>query len=923
MSIKPIQFDLGSFLLPSTEPLPPKDISGSPSKRKFTQLKFDAQLSGPLLEGAKKTKKQRALNFDATASQYTVQTLPPLLKIQADMIENRMVGMKLSVFSLCTIRAKICSITQNPVWSEERKAAELGLLYCYLASEKQMPEQGSFLTARRDEIEMGALQLKEEHKSLCGKKLRKLLPSGYIAHILRAFVRMIFTPDGNFNLGGCYGVKELLNTRLSLYLTEELRKQILTVVERLIQDDAFRNCFKDPFTIHDDLKELISIDIKVPVIDQVNFVYVRWDLLLALFSIIGQLEEGNCYAVAATSNLLGRHCDVLLKLLIDVLKTGKLGFEGLEIPVLTLLESRRKYEQDFSSVLTKDKAVNLTGYAVASALLGVETESKSGSADTVSLSVLMQNSFGQNTEYAKEIFLSHKQNLLQQMLIAIIHFVSLNLNKVREVNGKGYRSWKQGVLSEIKNKLFAVFKQQYNGLSVLSTSVFTDFLGGCEQALSKYFFVVDFRNWKKDVRDGHVFFDFHSQGLQFNGTLSDYDPFMRTRRLYFLKEGKLLPVDSLTFLGACLAEIAERESAPLNSAVVKSGCDLLKSFFTSEMFKEEAAKLVQKENGGVSKLAWELYRDSDAFFLVQRGGDSGMVTLWDPIKDRVAPPSMFASQNPLHFFIALCTKISKYVQTQPGFATQDDPQLLISTVNHAFNLHPLHFQKYWEAPADAIWKMHEQARCILSQRIKTATQLRILNSTLGFENIDFAKQLVSKRPIGLNRFKKEALKALKSEYHARFQYFLDCVLQEITCETVQNKLPDLLKAHGIVRDEKGVDVLFDYIDKRWGATSFSSFKLATLLHKALLICEPATYVPVYLLEQTIRTAYSLPQVIDLGNLNWVSQLSEKLIYSRLVLKFNLFTERLELCQRINGIDEPLAEDFLSALYKGTEIYFET
>ena len=110
---------------------------------------------------------------------------------------------------------------------------------------------------------------------------------------------MIFSPEGNFNLGGCHAVLRLMESGFtnSKYVTEDGRMQIIKIVNKLIYDKQFLALFTEEFEVDNEMQGLILIDMKLPKEDKFHFRYVQWGILMLLFNPVRQLEEPNCFAV--------------------------------------------------------------------------------------------------------------------------------------------------------------------------------------------------------------------------------------------------------------------------------------------------------------------------------------------------------------------------------------------------------------------------------------------------------------------------------------------------------------------------------------------------------------------------------------------------------------------------------------------------
>ncbi|MCC5832240.1 MAG: hypothetical protein JJU12_04265 [Chlamydiales bacterium] len=155
------------------------------------------------------------------------QKIPAPFLLQVNKIKVLMLNLKLKLKTMMIINSKIESVVENDSMWTDRKLAELGLLYYYLARDGSVDYEASYIEKRIAEISRHAEDLSLEHEQSCPPEAVNLLPSGRVAYLMRALARLIFTPDGAFNEGGCHAVKILLNSPVSLIINEERRAQIL------------------------------------------------------------------------------------------------------------------------------------------------------------------------------------------------------------------------------------------------------------------------------------------------------------------------------------------------------------------------------------------------------------------------------------------------------------------------------------------------------------------------------------------------------------------------------------------------------------------------------------------------------------------------------------------------------------------------
>ena len=889
----------------------------SPLKRKVSRV-YDS------IENASSpnppTKLMRPIRQVAQTTCY--EDLPYGFKTAVSPIEACLVEKVHDSSLLHQTRQRIIAIGENPHLSDEIKNAELGVLYYYLMSEKPLPQTPSFLEARLAEIMQEVAELRTQHKQLCDKQSEKRLASGYVIYIQRALVRMIFTNQGELNLAGCYAVKALLHSSLSSFLAEEHRSQILNIVQRLIGDVDFQKLFSIDFPVHPDLAKLILIDLKLPPTQQMHCAYLRWDMLLALFSIVGQAnQENNCFAYATLCTLIRQNPDVLLKLLMEILQTGKMNFEGVELPILKLMDCKKKHAGDFRTRLDGNKVAQLTSYSVACHLLEVNPPEHASSAYPLSLTGFLEASFGKESEYAKEIILSHKHNLLQQILLGTLHFAALNSHEWTTFRSQTYASWKRSLASKVFDLLFEEYKVSIPS-HIFSSSEFHHFFDSFRDAFSKTFYLADFFNGKQILKRERVTFEFHSQGFVNPGNLGDYLPFMQTRRLFFLKEGKLRPVDTLSGFRECLLELVDqivRDSGQPPPEFLP----LVTAYLRDSKFKEEIAKLLTQLNQNRTNLSWDKYFRSNSFFIVADGSDAGMIMQWLGSYARPANPHPVRSANGLDFFFKLCAAISTYSINQPNFNLYGAPKLLIGTAEHAFTLDPHHFNEYWQVPSAVHETLMRTGAYHFQKPLSEDQKRRMLLGSVSPQSVDSILTKIGPGKNTAQAFFIAALGVLKPEWHKSFKASLEKVLTEIPVTSLAQAVPFILKQWNLSTEPGAVNNLVTYVEQKKKGELFTPYELAKILRKALIfLTRPSIYLPLQKLENSIRSAFGFPQIIDLGNLNWIGEIhSEKLNYCRCVLHHDFSSGELMLGRRYRGVTELFDHQFLNELYSESTLYF--
>lgn len=906
-----------SFSWPQTSDsanvLPPQNLSSPLKRKRPPNSDKESQVAMAIF----KPKAARSI-FPLESSQNYLTDLPVNLKIAVEQIEQALMQHPQSPMYVSFIRTLILDISKEEKWTEQRKLAELGIIYYYIVSNKRVSSgYNSMLKMRLVDIEAEILVLKAEHKQLKNKELERLFPSGTISYLLRCFVRMIFTPDGNFNLGGCHAVQQILNTRLAIFLTEEQRLQILQVTTKLIEDPNFLNLFKEPFIVHPELEELILIDMKLPSNEKMDFIYVRWDLLMALFTeISGQyFGEENCYAIAAASKMMREHYGFVLSILIDVLKTGTFHFDDQAFPILPLLESRRKYAVDFQKELFDKEAGNLVAFSVANAVLN--PEEKTTQVSQRKLDQKIESHFGTDAAYAKEIFLSHKQNVLQQIFIAILQFHGVNGKSIQRVNSIE-EAWRERLFIFVNKAIEHGIKQ---------TPTLTAILEKLNELFCKHFFLIGYLSWNHKIVGNKIVFDFQSQGLP-DMPAFNYDSFESIERLFFFKDNGLIPLDSIDGFNQSLIEIAQMVRQIENRPKYQKTIDILINFFKTDVWKKIVAhQIIYKWNALAADLdlAAHIYEKSNSFFLVQAGGSIELIGDWvykKPFLD--SKREIKSAPNIKELFLKICREFKDFSAINGDFSNQQDKKILASTDTHVFNLTPHRFKKYWSDPALINSNVIGPAQKMWNQRPSDQTKSSILKMICDEKTTEKILSKISKGRIGFRRYRKEVLPHLVASKRHKFTEAIEAYLQKIDINDFIKQIKAILAKQNVTLELKEESHLTAYLKKRSekkGDTLFTPQQLAKFLHKALILSpKNAIFIPKYLLEEEICLLFGFPHSIELGSLNWVGNLVEKPKEDRLLLKYDVDSNNASLFSKRNSTIKILDKDFLEDFLKKTEFY---
>jgi hypothetical protein len=196
--------------------------------------------------------------------------------------------------------------------------------------------------------------------------------------------------------------------------------------------------------------------------------------------------------------------------------------------------------------------------------------------------------------------------------------------------------------------------------------------------------------------------------------------------------------------------------------------------------------------------------------------------------------------------------------------------------------------------------------------------MSILIQTIGQENIgsEFAEILYTDHEIP--HFSKEVKNIITQEYHKKLDVAISRILNEISFDQVANNLENILALQGIC-DPFYYHVIINSTD--WSrCQSMTSYKLTKVIHKALLKGFFPLYVSTDKLDQLIRNFFSLPEAIDLGNLNW-TDFSEKKDYEYFGMEYDIHKNDFVFFQRRKGIRKPLDEGIAMGLLEGVRLRF--
>ncbi len=894
-----------SFFLSGDQPLPSSAQTPSPLKRQAPPIKKIA--SDTLRRSLFGEKRQKIDDHHQVSSLMATSALSdksPPLRMQVEVMEKHMELKSMLVVERSVIRLKINQILNNAKLSEENKLIELGLFYYDLSRGKKIPEgrESSFFATRIVEIESEIRNLEVSKTCTLGEG-GKQLPSGNAAYLIRTLVKMIFPSDGGLNLGGCYAVVALLKTHLNSLVTEEMHSQILKIIHRLLHDPDFSQLFQKPFPVHSSMEELICVDLMMPLTEKMkmNFVYVRWSMLSALFSLMGQMEEINCYAVAKMMNLQSEHPDVLVKLMIEVLMQGAFCYDKTRIPIFPLLESRRSYEPDFTMKMTASEARDLPSYAITRfALQSVTPFTMVPETQKQSLGDWMKLDFNENVGLAKQFFLSLKLSFLQQTILAILQFGSLNATQ----KILGYRSFKmrvmRGVMGLIRRRIDKRLENQKTDIGL------QDFMDNFLYSLQSAFFCIDYTNWDHTIKDGRVIFDYHSQGFIFNGDLEDYESCRSVRRLFYASPDSFMPVDSLTgFIKICL-ELLEEVGAEIKCPYIIDFQHILCTHLKSAQFLQDLAKHMEYINQEESELEWEDYAEADSLFLIQDGGscrnNGDLKTLGGKFSEIYK-----VSSHTLDFlFIELCNHFRVLAENEGS--CRFGSFVMASTKGHAFNLMPFRFQRYWKDPITEMQeKLIRPGVLLLCKPLSFMQMSRILRYAFRPLTAERITRSIVTHEMRVPEFQAKVYGCIDRTLHDEFDTALKRVIEEIGYTPLVSELLNILRAQDVDLNFHE----FQEVTRKMAMKKedyFNAYEAAQLVQTALANCSRSICIPIKQLEDTICQRFDLPQIVEIANLTWMEYVSDRSIFTYLVMFYDIAEHKITFGEREQGQVKPLSPE---------------
>lgn len=893
-------------------------------------LKSEKQLESPLKRArtlGPSSSKPRKMNprilFEpAETSSSSQEPLSPALQKQNSLIKRYVEKNYLNENERQDIQLRVQQISYSSL-TEAEKLAELGALYFYLTKDPtnlSILKEESLLQARKHEIKSEISELLSTSVSPIDSSLVHF-PSGKICYLKRAFAHMIFTSDGSFNPGGCEAVKWLLSTDLAISFSEEIRAQMLTVMDGFLNDPSFYKLFLiEHSNIHPGAAKLIRADLFLKSDEPVGNLHAAWAKLIGCFSLLSQLNEGNCFAVAPTFEMFRQKLDIVLNLFNQMIDKGSFTYEDQEIPLSILFDGRKSYEKAFKRTFKVADTVQSTAFSIISGLF--EEKRGDSTQEEQTLEELFSERFAEAHPEAKERYLAFKRNLFQQAALAFFQFIPINA-PMRVGSGS---SEKEKFYKHVENFIYADFLKQFPGDA---SKAFIRFF---QKQLRSRFWFIDYHNESLEVKDGCVYFPCCPQGILLESDQdSEFKKFLDMRRLFYQKDGQFTPVDTLSGLANCFSEVAGELT---QSEEGKEWAEIEKyfqTFLSRPSFKILAAKIVRELNR-LEELpfSWEKYQRSDAFMVAANGGYLSLILNWQTIEHSIGyRKATLQDKREERLFIQCCDAVRGYVESNPTFLNNPNPTILVANQAHIFNLYPLHFADFISGDTAALLeqKVYTHAKRLRRMNPTKAIRKRVLYDAFDKKLADEILAGIPQKLSSMLRFRAAVLKLLKdrgmlSECES-FNNSFQKVLNQVSYRDYKAQLPALLHKHGIENGAAIAKTIRKAVKQLLpaGNQHLSPLNWAQATQK-VLVANSLPFIPVYELEASLAEMCRMPLVIQLGNLNWVQhELEEDPDYIYLALKFDLVINKYVFCERRNNADVPLDFESASEFLKGTKLFF--
>lgn len=841
-------------------------------------------------------------------TQKIISNLTGKIKIQVSIITSSYSFLRHPQETQKGMERYIAEVAVNDEFTKEEKLAELGILYYYLVSNKNIPLCLNFMSERISEIESELKSLRKIHLLHCPIEYQSILPSGCNSYLFRAFARMIFTPDGSFNPGGCHAVIKMASSRLAKFFGEEERVQIIKVVTHLLNDEKFCSYFWEPFEVIEDLKESILIDMKLPKDSPFCFSYVQWSLLKVFFNPLGQTNEPSCFTYSLLLNLINneKNSEFVVKTLVGILKTGKFLFENKEIPILPLLNTRMTaYEEKFKLNLPIKNFSNMTAFDVTKECSIFHKDVTEKNSDGKNLDEIMELEFDSEKDYAKKIFFSLDKVYMQQILFAMLQFMAENSMDTNSAK------------CDLITALDALFTEM--GFNKLENSRELEFYTKMREVFFKNLFITYYMNNEIKIRNDRVIFENHKQGFIFKQKdREEYKKFKHENRLHFLDQNSNYhSIDGISEF----QQILQQSVSSIISEDNFDEVDIINfsKFIKSDAFKLKLAEKIFQYNKSETALTTDDYLYSDSFFLLHNGGNNNFLCYYEPLKNNFNQLITFEPENVEDFFDKLLSKFHIDIAPAKDFFENKSSWILMQNRTHSFNFCPLLIKKYLAIGGMLKFDKNLFRRAKKIELLTESSVASILLKTLPWDERALIYEKV-RHIRSIPEFLEEVKKLIRPELHDIIDVNIDKCLNMIKLKKLGKNLPNLIiKITKSQQIEKFLNPLNNKIKKYTNGsdkTQISPINLARIFFKTFIKFNSIKYKSEYDIERKICSFFSIPEVIKIANLNWMEN-----DYQYLCIKYDFIQKELIFVHRINNRDIPVGEYFSADILKEISLIY--
>ncbi|NGX55342.1 MAG: hypothetical protein KR126chlam2_00975 [Chlamydiae bacterium] len=472
-------------------------------------------------------------------------------------------------------------------------------------------------------------------------------------------------------------------------------------------------------------------------------------------------------------------------------------------------------------------------------------------------------------------------NTLQQLMVSRIEFLGMNRKRDPSMGVAGQTEFPNYPKSSFVTSVFRCVGEglKSNSPRLCKDSRFSTFLKELEQHLNsalwlkKRYIQLD---W--DTAPKYYFQFFYlpfSQYLTVECLKDFYTPFCSVVD----KLSEELPVTDEYRCG-----VESIKSTISSESFTTAWADYFGKIFASEELDESRREAMKKN-----------VRERGLLFFASSGGTAGISL------SALRRPYSFQqsrSSNPTRFVQSLATKLLAYETTSSVALSHPDLVFLIQDEAHIATFSPALSSHCWRDCNRFVDQcLMSPGRALLRETMddekKEIFFLNLLR--LGLMTQEQIGDLKKRKTSTFRNFGQRVFSQILSAKHPLFRWLFREVLLVIPIsEFLDGGLRSTLDRIGV-----GWSVpLQQMMKKKCKGSYFSPFSLALSLNKTLKKLGEKI-VDVHTIERIVSEIYHKPQVIDLGDTNYSSMKDGKLAHNRLVLTYDLATEKLGFFERNN------------------------